>query len=160
MGFYKTPEKDKNGNIIERRIPFASKAIPEGKLFKRVHGTSGSIGAGQTVSIDLVVAYDQVKFSGAEIFGCDLGDIVNFTVHDTPTNSISGLDVGTYGANIQLNQFGFNVEMPPASIGTYKNTSEYDADLFKNMILRCTYTNNGGSTKYIGVNFELHEVKP
>ena len=125
-------------------------------LFKRVHGVSASIGAGATVNIDLAVSYPQCKFSGAEIFGTDQGDTLNYLILDTDTNTYSGLDVGTYGANFQLNQFGFDVQMPPVQ---YANTSNYDADLYQGMIVRCAYTNNTGSTKIIYSNLWLHEVK-
>lgn len=146
---------------VENITPFASKKIWVSgaikSLFKRVHGVkSSSIAAGATTSIDLVVPYAHAKFTGAEIFGCELGDTVDFTVHDTANNDISGLDVGTYGANVQLNQFGYDVEMP---IDRYKNTSDYDADLFQNMIIRCSYTNNGANAKVVSMNVWLHEVK-
>lgn len=155
------PDRDSEGNIVQKQYPFSAKNIEVNgvvkKIFKRVHGINNpSIQAGQTVNIDLVIPYAWVKFTGAEIFGCELGDIVNFTVHDNATNTISGLDPQVYGANVQLNKFGYDVVMPN---GEYQNTSDYDADLYQNMIIRCTYTNNGQSTKYIGINVWLHEVK-
>lgn len=160
MGIGYIPPKDADGNLISSLAPFSTKVINVNgvikKLYKRVHGVNASIGAGQTVNIDVVVPYVWAKFTGAEIFGTELGDTLDFTVHDTPNNDISGLDVGTYGANVQLNQFGFGVQMPP---DRYKNTSDYDADINQNMIIRCSYTNNGQSTKTVSMNVWLHEVK-
>lgn len=155
------PDRDAEGNIIQKATPFAAKTLSINgatkKIFKRVHGIHNpSVSAGQTVNIELIIPYAWVKFTGAEIFGCELGDIVNFTVHDTVNNDISGLDPQIYGANVQLNKFGYDVIMPNDK---YANTSEYDADLYQNMIIRCTYTNNGASAKYIGINVWLHEIK-
>lgn len=145
---------------VDSAAPFAAKTIRINgvikKLFKRVHGANATIDAGQTSSIDFVVPYAWAKFTGAEINGCSLKDTLDFTVHDTTNNDISGLDPQVYGANVLLNQFGFDVEMPE---GPYQNTSDYDADLYQNMIIRCTYTNNSQSSKYISLNFWLHEVK-
>ena len=141
---------------VESQIPFASKKIKVGgvekSLFKRVHGVELSIADGQTGNIDFVVPHPQTKFTGAEIFGTDLGDEVDFTVHDDASNTYSGAP----GSNYQLNQFGFNVKMPP---DRYKNTSNYDADLYYGMIVRCAYTNNSGATKTVYMNVWLHEVK-
>lgn len=145
---------------VGEQTPFAAKKIKVGgvlkSLYKRVHGVGATVPSGQTVSIDFVIPYPHAKFTGAEIFGCEIGDTLDFTVHDTPTNAISGLPVGTYGANVMLNQFGFDVEMPPER---YKNTSDYDADLYQGMVIRCSYTNNGQNSKHIGMNAWLHEVK-
>ena len=141
---------------IEKSPPFASKKIivngVEKSLFKRVHGVSASVDAGQTVDIDFTSPYAQAKFTGAEIFGTDLGDELDFTVHDDVNNTYSGAP----GSYYELNKFGYSVQMPP---DRYKNTSNYDADVFQNMIIRCSYTNNTGSTKTIGMNVWLHEVK-
>ena len=150
-------ERDDTGKPIIQLNPFASKKLPDGRdLFKRVHGVGATVSANSTLNIDFIIPYAEVKFSGAEIEGCALKDTVDFTVHDTDTNLISGLDVGTYGANFKLNQFGFSVQMRDA---TYTNTSNYDASLVSGMVLRCTYTNSSNTDRYIGVNYELHEVK-
>lgn len=146
---------------VDNITPFASKKIWIGgvlkNLFKRVHGVkSASINASAEGDIDFTIPYPHAKFTGAEMFGTELGDTVKFYVLDTANNDISGLDVGTYGANVPLNQFGFDVEMPPER---YANTSDYDADLYQNMVIRCKYTNNGASAKVISMNVWLHEVK-
>ena len=147
---------------IDRTPPFANKQIIDAQgnvkdLFKRVHGCNTTIAAGATKSLDFSVPWPVAKFTGAEIFGVDLKDTLNFYVLDDANNTYSGLDVGTYGANFTLNQFGFNVEMPPG--GEYANTSNYDADIYFGMIIRCEYTNNGTASKYIAMNPWLHEVK-
>lgn len=145
------PDRDKDGNPILAIKPFASKKIESGSLFKRVHGVSSqSIPAGQTANVDFVIPYPTAKFSGAEIFGTSLGDSVNFKVLDDGNGTFSGTP------NAPLNQFGFGVKMKD---GDYKNTSEYDADMYAGMILRCEYTNNSANAKVIYMNLELHEVK-
>jgi len=142
---------------IIKEVPFASKKIVvngvEKSLFKRVHGVGQSVAAGATVDIDFVVPYPQVKFTGANVFGGELKDTLDFTVHDDASNTYSGAP----GSNYQLNQFGFDVELPPD--GVYENTSNYDADLYYGMILRCSYTNNASYDKYVAMNVWLHEVK-
>lgn len=147
---------------ISKEIAFASKKIDingvEKSLFKRVHGLrSASIPAGVTGYLELTVPYPQAKFSGAEIFGTDHLDTLDFLILDTPTNTYSGAPVETYGANFPLNQFGFDVEMPAR--GDYANTSNYDADLYYGMIVMCVYKNNSAEAKIISGNFWLHEVK-
>lgn len=137
--------------------PFADKKILVNgelkSLFKRVHGTSKTIAAGQTDNIDFVVPYPVCKFSGAEVFGAAFGDTLNFKVLDDGANTYSGAP----GSNYMLNQFGFAVEMSPS--GEYANTSNYDADLYYGMVLRCEFTNNGADPKRVAVNLWLHEVK-
>ena len=146
-----------NSKSVLRSAPFASKILESGEsLFKRVHGVSQTIAAITTANIDFIVPYPKVKFSGAHLIGNVKGNTLDFTVHDTPTNTISGLDVNTYGANFKLNQFGYDIYMPD---GQYENTSNYDADLYQDMIIRCTYTNNDSNPVTIGMNVELHEVK-
>jgi hypothetical protein len=142
---------------VDAQQAFASKYTIDGKaLYKRMHGGNATISASSTGNIDHVVTYNEVKFTGACIINCNVGDTVNFTVHDDANNTYSGLDVGTYGANVQLNKFGYDVEM---SKDFYENTSQYDASLYVGMIIRCSYSNNDNSnSRYIGVNFEMHEV--
>jgi len=145
---------------VEQTPPFASKKIKVNgqlkSLFKRVHGINATIASGQTVNIDFTIPYSHVKFTGAEVFGCALGDTLNFTVHDDENNSISGAPTSSPGyPHYLLNQFGFNVEMPNDK---YANTSDYDADLYSGMIIRCSYTNNGQNSKYISLNLWLHQV--
>lgn len=142
-------------------MPFASKTMSisgvKKSLFKRVHGVSETALKDDETYIDFVIPYPHCKFSGANIIGCKLKDKVDFLVLDNVTNTYSGLDVGTYGANFTLNKFGFDVEMPDEP---YENTSNYDADLYYGMVIRCIYKNTSlTDDKYIAVNFWLHEVK-
>jgi hypothetical protein len=148
--------------IIDSSPPFASKKIKDAQgneksLFKRVHGVSASVADGATVDIDFTVPYAAAKFTGAEIFNTDFGDTLDFTVHDDATNTYSGAPTTSPGyPNYILNQFGFDVQMPN---DRYKNTSNYDADLYLGMIVRCSYTNNSGATKSVSMNVWIHEVK-
>ena len=82
---------------------------------------------------------------------------LNYYILDDVNNTYSGAPTTNPGyPYYQLNQFGFNVEMPNEN---YKNTSNYDADLYYGMIVRCQYTNNGSTEKYVSSNLWLHEVK-
>ena len=138
--------------------PFSLKTIDNGKsLFKRVHGVESTIiQPGATGYLTFIIPYEFCKFSGAALIGCDVGDSLDFFVLDTPTNSISGLDVETYGPNAPINQFGFDVR---TTKDFYENTSNYDADLFKDMQIYCAYKNNSAQAKKVYMNSELHEVK-
>lgn len=142
---------------VDNITPFAAKKIMVNgvlkSLFKRVHGVkSASIPAGQSANIDLIIPYAHAKFTGAEIFGSEHQDTLDFFILDDANNTYSGAP----GSNYQLNQFGFDVEMPGAP---YKNTSDYDADLYAGMVIRCSYKNNGASPKVVSMNVWLHEVK-
>lgn len=149
-------EPDPTNVKVQQEPPFAAKTIEVNgttkKLFKRVHGESLSIANGATGHIDHIVSYTTCKFSGAEIFNTDLGDTVDFKILDDANNTYSGAP----GSNYQLNQFGFDVQMPA---DRYKNTSNYDADLNVGMVVRCSYTNNSGAAKTVAMNIWLHEVK-
>jgi hypothetical protein len=146
---------------ISEPPPFAAKTIivngVEKSLYKRIHGIkSSSIASGQQVNIDFVITYNHVKFTGAEVFGTELGDTIDFYVLDDSNNTYSGAPTESPGyPNYLLNQFGFLVEMPA---DRYMNSSDYDADLYINMIIRCKYKNNGASPKTISMNVWLHEV--
>lgn len=151
---------------VESSPAFASKYTKDGKsLFKRVHGVGpvsvpvydANDEANTVKTIELTISYPEAKFTGADIIGTELGDIVDFTVHDTDNNDISGLPTTSpYAPNIQLNQFGFNVVMTG---GSYSNTSQYDASLYQGMKLRAKIKNMGAATKNFYMNVELHEVK-
>lgn len=145
---------------IEYLPAFAAKTILVNgvtkKLFKRVHGIHATIPANSTANIDFTVPYATAKFSGAELIGCSIGDVLDYTVHDDANNTYSQAPVGVVGPNYQLNKFGYAVHVPD---GFYQNTSNYDADIYAGMIIRCTYTNNSNAAKYIAMNVWLHEVK-
>lgn len=130
--------------------PFASKKLPDGqKLFRRKHGVSHAVEAGATHNFDITVPYAHAKITGAEIVGCEVGDVVDLTVHDSTAGDYTGVP------SHQLNQFGFGVVM---CSDIYYDSSQYDADLYGGMIVRIRYTNNGSSSKTVGVNLTLHEV--
>lgn len=130
--------------------PFAEKKTPEGyKLFQRTTGVSQSCTGSATTNIDFVIPYDYAKIDGASVINSEAGDYVNFKVYDTPTGTLSGVP------NMQLNQFAFNVQLPK---DFYLCKSAYDADLIKDMKIRVEYY-NAGSTKTIGINYYMHEVR-
>ena len=151
------PERDNENNIYTPISPFASNVVPEGVLYKRVHGVSELVPAGATVNIDFVLPYAVSKFVGAEIVNTSIGDCIDMGVFDTATNAYSKLDVAQYGASVLLNRFGFSVFVGD---GTYTNISNYAASLYAGMTCRCVYTNSGTVDKVIGINYDLHEVIP
>ena len=131
---------------------FSAKYTEDGKrLLKRKHGSHLTISANSTDNIIYTVTYSQSKFAGLEIMGCNLGDIVSVKVLDDSNGTYSGTP------NSILNQFAFDVEMSPT--GICKDKCSYSADLYYGMVIRVEYTNNESIDKYIGVNFDLHEVK-
>lgn len=141
---------------VKESPAFASKYLEGGRsLFKRVHGVETTIPANSTGYLELAIPYAEVKFTGAAIFGSDLGDLLDFFVLDTDENTYSQVPL-EYGANYLLNQFGFDVRLPQ---DRYENTSNYDASLYYSMILCCAYKNNTDTEKTIYMNAELHEVR-
>jgi len=136
-------------NTNAKTYPFASKVLEDGKkLYKRVHGKTISIN-NETKDIELVIPYDNCKITGVEFIGASIGDKANLKVLDTPTGTLSTIP------NYMLNQFGFDVYL---SKDYHKETSQYDADLIKDMKLLIEYTTTD-TTKSIYANFILHEVK-
>lgn len=150
-GVHIIPERDGDGKIIRMTSPFKSKTVQGGKLFRRKHGfKSESIAPNETSVIEINVPYDFAKINEVEFCNCDLGDEANFKVCDTPQGSISGTP-GTL-----LNQFGFGVKLPQ---GFYKDQSDYDADLIKDMKIVIEYKNNSSEAKIARGNIVFHEVK-
>lgn len=140
--------------VKQKQIPaFASKTIPETgqKLFRRKHGLGWtSVAPNSSETITLVVPYTLAKIDEAELMGCGEGDCVDLKVHDNDAGTISTVP------DKMLNQFGFDVCMPN---GSYKDHSQYDADLILGMKVKLTYKNNSSTeTRNIGVNITLHEV--
>jgi hypothetical protein len=132
---------------VSTQPAFAGKTVGSQRLFKRVHGISQAVSLGSN-SIEFVVPYVTCKITGVELIGADLGDTVNFKVLDTPTGTISGYP------NVQLNQFGFNVNLRPEY---HSESSTYDADLIQDLKLVVEYTSV--AAKDVRINFILHEVK-
>lgn len=130
--------------------PFAAKILPDGrKLYRRKHGFSGTVDANSTANIDFIIPYNTAKLNELEVMNPSEGDSVDLEVYDTPTGTISGYP------NVKLNQFGFGVYMPNA---LYRDRSNYDADVIKDMKVRVVYTNNTASSKTIYFNITLHEI--
>jgi len=133
---------------IQSAPPFASKLLPGGKkLFRRVHGVKATL-SGDTDFI-LTIPYAQCKINGLEIVWAPVGLQVDLKILDSTT--------GTYTTipNYQLNQFGFATGIAEHF---YTETSNYDADLYINMQVKCTILNPDSLTDTICVNFILHEV--
>ena len=119
------------------------------KLFRRVHGVKKTL-SGDTV-LELVVPYDQCKINAMEILWAPECIQADLKVYDTPTGTISTFP------NAMLNQFGFDAGVAK---DFYVETSQYDADLIKDMKIEVTLKNPENSTKDVCVNFILHELKP
>jgi hypothetical protein len=148
--------RDKDGQFVIKEDSFKSKTTVDGKsLYKRIHGTKFTVNTNSTNTCDFVIPYPHVKVEGIEVLNADLGDTCSFKVLDTANNDYSGLDPATYGPNVTLNQFAFDV-YPRA--GFYTHNSQYDADLYINTIIRVEYENTT-SNKDIYVNYVLNEVK-
>jgi len=131
--------------------PFADKKLKNGlKLYRRKHGIYADIPAGVTQDISISVPYNLAKINEIEIVGCSVGDKASLKVLDTPTGTISTVP------NYMLNQFGFDVCLPD---GHFKDVSDYDADVIKDLKIVVSYTNNTAQTKKIGANVVLHELK-
>jgi len=126
---------------------FSSKTIGDYKLFKRVHGMMVDCVIGDNDFI-FTVPYTLAKLNILEIIGCEVGDKASFYVLDTATGTLTTVP------NMVLNQFGFNIAVAK---DYYEQRSEYDADVFSGLQLRCVV--NSLSAKKIGVNFILNELK-
>jgi hypothetical protein len=127
--------------MFSQTHPFASKEIPEGNLFTRIHGSDIRVIQPDEVEVfELIVPYDHAKISCAEIVH-SIKSKVNFEVFH-PTHG-------------KLNQFGFDVNVGEV----YKRESPYDADLFKDLIVKVSVKNEQGSAQSFAVNFILHEVR-
>jgi hypothetical protein len=151
MGVHVIPERDSSGHIIHGvDRPFASKQIDGKDLFKREHGIVVNCSAGDNV-FDLVVPYPHCKMNEANIVWQPSGCTADFEVFDDA--------LGTYSTipNYKLNQFGYGVGLTEKS---HHSTCKYDADVYQNMVIRCTITCPTGMTAQdICVNFILNELK-
>lgn len=146
------PERDSAGNIIAAPpAPFAAKSVAAGKMFRRVHGVTATLAAEGDTAIELVVPYNLAKINEIVVLWCPEGVTVDFEVFDTPTGAISTVP------NAKLNQFGFGAGVAKDN---FRDRSDYDADLIKDMKLKATIHNPTTTTKTVCVNFILHEVKP
>lgn len=158
MGVHIIPERDSSGHIIQGRSPFAVKEIDGKKLFKRVHGVIIDCVEGDN-TFDLVIPYDTAKLNQIDVLWADEGCTVDFKVYDTPVGTISSnLEATNYTAipNLMLNQFGFGAGVAKDH---FKQHSEYDADVIKDMKLQAVITVPTGGAKKMCVNFILNETK-
>lgn len=128
--------------------PFASKTIGDKKLFRRVHGVKKTLSGDTT--FDLVIPYDACKINAIEILWAPECLQADLKVYDTPTGAISTVP------NYMLNQFGFDAGIAK---DFYVESSNYDADLIKDMKVEVVLKNPANSTKEVCVNFILHELK-
>lgn len=141
------PNRDSNGNVVSTTSPFASKELAGKKLYKRVHGISESLSSGSN-TVSYTITYPWCKINAIEVIGAELGDTMSLKVKDDASGTYSGT------ANYVLNQFGFDVNIAK---DYYEHKSEFDADLYVDMVLEITYTSQ--SAKSIGINFILNELK-
>jgi hypothetical protein len=146
----KLESKDPSGYPMTRPTPFASKTIEGLKIFRRVHGVTGTLNPNGDTVIMLIVPYLKAKINKLELLWLPEGVTVDFKVYDTPTGTISTVP------NFMLNQFGFGAAI---SKDWHEDESDYDADLIQNMKIECTLHNPTNVVKTVGVNFHLHEVK-
>ena len=128
--------------------PFSDKTLADGrKLFRRVHGVKQTL-SGDTDFI-LTIPYAQCKINGLEVVWAPAGLQVDLKVLDSTTGTYSTIP------NYELNQFGFATGIAK---DFYAETSNYDADLYLNMQVKCTIINPDSLTDTICVNFILHQV--
>jgi len=135
---------------IPQPYAFAKKTLADGKkLYRRKHGVRQNCPANSETSIQFVVPYAHCKIDEVEVINCSGNDNVDLKVLDDES--------GTYSTvpNYCLNQFGFNVSVSDLY---YADSSNYDADLYQNMVLEVIFKNNDAEAKNIGINFVLHEV--
>ncbi len=130
--------------------PFADKQVDGKKLFKRVHGSTLASNTTSDQNIDFLVPYTQAKITGLEVINADMGDRADFMVLDTSAGTISGIP------NYKLNQFGFDVNLAEKF---HKEESSYDADVILGMTLRVVFKAASATSKTVGFNFILHEMK-
>lgn len=136
-----------NPNLGSLRAPFSQKTANGMKLYTRATGVSHAVVVGANV-LDFVVPFNTVKFNGLEIVNGKAGEKVSLKILDTPAGAISGVP------NYELNQFGFDVNLPD---GFYSRESNYDADLIKDLKVRIEFT--AIEARNVGVNYLIHELK-
>lgn len=132
-------------------LPFASKTIETSsgvkKLYKRVVGKQFAVDVGLN-TLSFTIDFDWVKINGIEFLNSETLEKASLSVYDTSTGTYSTIP------DYKLNQFGFDVNL---CHDFYRWGSEYDADLYRGMIIKIEYTST--SQKSVGVNYMLNEVK-
>jgi hypothetical protein len=139
-----------NSTIIPYRFPFSAKRFGQYGLFKRLTGIVATLEASTTTTVDFVVPYNNCKIDGVDLLWFPEGVTANFKVLDTPTGSISTVP------NYMLNQFAIGCVVAK---DFHQEKAQYDADLIKDLKLRFEFINSTSTTKTIGINLHLHEVK-
>lgn len=132
---------------VQAQPSFTSKKVGTKSLFIRATGKVFPVVVGLNV-LDFVITYNVMKFNGLQIVNGKVGETVNLKVLDTPAGLISGVP------NYMLNQFGFDVNLLD---GEFIRESRYDADVFKDMVVRVELT--AIEARDFRVNYSLHEVK-
>lgn len=131
--------------------PFHSKELVDiqKKLFRRAYGIQGTLIANGNTTIEFTVPYAWCKITTMEIVGLPEMMKVDLCIMDSPLGLYTGVP------NYKLSQFGFDVNVAK---NYYKDHSEYDADLYMNMVIKVIIKNDTANTPTIGINFTLHEV--
>ena len=136
---------------MPQNYPFDKKTLADGsKIFRRKLGYTLNCAPNAESSIEIVIPYTYCKINEMEIINCKAMDEASLLVLDKELNPFYG-----YSKAI-LNQFGFDVRLPN---DFYVDKSNYDADLYKDMIIKIIYTNKSSEQRQIGINIILHEVK-
>lgn len=132
-------------------LPFASKELPNGqRLYRRKHGYSFSCLPQAEFTYTIVVPYNIAKINEMEIIGAPQVMAIDMKVLDTAAGTLTGVP------NFMLNQFGFDVQISP---DFYRDTSQYDADVYKDMQIQVVFKNPTLLTFAGHINLTFHEVK-
>lgn len=141
-------------------LPFASKELADGrKLYRRVHGFQMALVANGESAQTFSIPYPTAKINEAEIVWAPEGIKVDLEVLDTDDGKIQqlmGVPVQNIVPNLSLNKFAFDLNV---AADHYKDVSPYDADVISGMKVKVTLKNSTDSTKTVGVNIVVHEVK-
>ena len=129
------------------QLPFASKQIGTKKLYKRATGKQFSLQNGINI-LTFTIPYAWVKITGLEIINGESLDTVNLYILDDTHGTYSGTP------NATLNQFAYTLNITK---DFHSYASEFDADIYGGMQVKLEYYSM--STKTVGVNFILNEVK-
>lgn len=130
---------------------FSSKTITVNgvtkKLYARNTGFQVTLTAGSN-TVTYTATYPWVKLIGVEVIGAETLDYVDMKVYDNSSGTYSGVP------NYMLNQFAYSVNIPK---DYYIRLSQFDADMYINMVVEFTY--HSVSDKTIGINLIMNEVK-
>lgn len=155
-------------NKTQTNYPFASKVVPEGKLYREKFGevitlnpgvdNAGTITPGITEMI-IVNPFDLCKVNQAEFKWFPEGVCADFFILDSDTGIYQqtkfGVPPGSITPDMLLTQHAHNV-----GIGKDNDTdhSEYDATLLGGMQIKIVFKNKSLITKDVCVNVVFHNV--